>query len=125
MGGVSVYFLNNTTTSVIDYSDIEFISGEYHNKIWNENSNQNVSDTEFVPDMETAVQIASVIFSNKQKQGFFKEYELQQVFYDENDKVWIISFWTPERNGVITLASDFNIAISQKNGEILTIWSRE
>ncbi len=125
MGGGAVYFLNNTTTSVIDYSDIEFISGEYHNKIWNENSNQNVSDTEFVPDMETAVQIASVIFSNKQKQGFFKEYELQQVFYDENDKVWIISFWTPERNGVITLASDFNIAISQKNGEILTIWSRE
>ncbi len=91
LGGVSVYFLNNTTTSVVDYSDIEFISGEYHNKIWNENSNQNVPDAEFVPDIETAVQIASVIFSNKQKQGFFKEYELQQFFYDENDKVWIIS----------------------------------
>lgn len=128
LGGVFVGFFSDIVSNkqnVSNYSDIEFLLGEYHNKTWNKDNNQNVLDTEFVPDMESAVKIASVIFSNKQKQGFFKEYELQQVFYDKNDKVWIIGFWKPEKNGIITVGSDFNIAISQKNGEILKVWSGE
>lgn len=123
-GGTIVYLLNRRIVS--NYSDIEFLSGDYFNKVWNNDNTQNFSDTECVPDMESAVQIANIIFSNKQKQGFFKEYELQQVFYDENDKVWIVSFWTPydEKHGYM-VGADFSIAISQKNGEILKTWVGE
>lgn len=90
LGGVFVGLFNDIVSNkqnVSNYSDIKFLSGEYHNKTWNKDNNQNVLDTECVPDMESAVKIASVIFSNKQKQGFFKEYELQQVFYYKNYKV--------------------------------------
>lgn len=123
-GGATVCLLNGHIVS--NYSDIEFLSGDYFNKVWNNDNDQNVPDTECVPDMESAVQIANIIFSNKQKQGFFKEYELQQVFYDKNDKVWIVSFWTPydEKHGYM-VGADFSIAISQKNGEILKTWVGE
>lgn len=118
-------FSNEQTNS--DYSKIKFLSGEYYNKIWNQDDVQNIFDSNCVPDMESAVQIANVIFYNKQKQGLFKEYKLQSVFYDESDDVWIISFWKPydEKNCLITVGSDFNIAISQRNGEVLTYWVGE
>ena len=132
LGGVFVYLyytLNDDTDAktIRNYSNVKCLSGEYHNKIWNEDNDQNVLDTEFVPDMESAVQIANIIFCNKQKQGLFNGYELQQVFYDEDDSVWIISFWMPfdEKNGVITIGSNFNVAISKKNGEILKVWVEE
>lgn len=118
-------FPNEQTNS--DYSNIDFLSGEYYNKTWNQDNDQNILDSNCVPDIESAVQIANVIFYNKQKQGLFKEYKLQSVFYDESDNVWVISFWKPynEKNGSLTVGSDFNIAISQKNGQVLTYWVGE
>ena len=49
------------------------------------------------------------------------------LYNDESDNVWIISFWKPydEKNCLITVGSDFNIAISQRNGEVLTYWVGE
>lgn len=141
LGGVVVFLISNhysknensiepitenSLEQITDsYLDIKIQSGEYHNKIWNNDNNQNVLDMECVPDKESAIQIANIIFGNKQKQGFFEDYKLQSVFYDVNDLVWVVSFWPSSENGILYAGSDFNIAISKNDAKILSIWCGE
>lgn len=109
-----------------DYSDIEFESGEYFNKMWRKDDDVGVAKTDCVPDMESAIKIANVVFENEQKKGCFKNCELQHVFYDESDCVWVVSYWQSfDDVNLLIDGGDFSVAISQKSGEILKRWAGE
>lgn len=88
--------------------------------MWRKNEEVGVIKTDCAPDMQSAVRIANIAFVNCQQQGRFKNYELQSVFYDESDCVWVVSYWEPIKNA---FGSSVSIAVSQKNGEILKIWA--
>lgn len=72
-----------------------------------------------VPDKETAISIAEILFKNVQKSGACQEYELGMVNYDPEDKVWVLVYFNTAHKG--EQYSDYRIVISQTTGEILTM----
>lgn len=82
---------------------IAYESGIYHNKNWNE--------------------IATVIFNRMRKSNSAQKYVPQSVFYDEQDEIWIVSFW--EGTNGIVLSGDCSIAMQKKDGKVLRIWFGE
>jgi len=99
----------------------EYKSGIYHDKNWNESigSHKGVA----IPDKETALEIAKAIFNGMEKSKDVQEYTPQSVFFDEQDEIWIVSFW--KDTDKITLGGDCSIAMQKKDGKVLRIWYGE
>ena len=104
------------------HSMIEFESGVYWNKNWYEESVLNYTG-EAVPDKETAVKIAQVIFDGMSTSEYAEEYNPQYVFYDAQDEIWIVSFW--DDSDATVLGGNCNIAMQKKDGKVLRIWFGE
>lgn len=100
---------------------IDFKSGNYFNKDWNEASG--TYDKAVVPDKETALKIAEAIFEGMDKSKDIQEYVSQSVFYDEQDEIWIVSFW--KESNEIAIGGDCSIAIKKADGTVLRIWFGE
>jgi len=99
---------------------ISISSGIYQNKNW-ESFEFPISD-ECVPNSDTAISIAQSIMLNFKKEGMFKDYSLQSVFFDTQDKIWIVSFY-PDKKGYA--GSDFHIAIRRDNAQVVKMWVLE
>lgn len=80
-----------------------------------------------VPDMETAVAIASAIFKAMPKSPSTENFTLDCVFYDEENGIWTVSFADPIPADATVVAVGYccSIAIKESNGEVLRIWSGE
>lgn len=78
-------------------------------------------ENDCVPDMETAIAVTSAILETFQKQGYFKDYEAQSVFYDTQDHIWFVTF----AEEALTPGACFTIALRQSNGEVLKMWVGE
>ena len=76
-----------------------------------------------VPNEEVALEIAKEIFDAMEKSDAAQEYVPQSVFYDEQDGIWIVSFW--EETDEITVGGDCSIAIQKSDGRVLRIWFGE
>ena len=76
-----------------------------------------------VPNEEVALEIAKTIFNAMEKSDAAQEYVPQSVFYDEQDEVWIVSFWKETEE--ITVGGDCSIAIQKSDGKVLRIWFGE
>lgn len=100
---------------------VEFESGTYFNKEWSETVGTYTEAV--VPDEKTALEIAKVIFNGMDKSKEVQKYTPQSIFYDEQDKIWIVSFW--ENTNKYTLGGDCSIAIQKVDGKILRIWFGE
>lgn len=100
---------------------IAYESGIYHNKNWNESACTYQSAV--IPDKKTALEIATVIFNRMRKSNSAQKYVPQSVFYDEQDEIWIVSFW--EGTNGIVLSGDCSIAMQKKDGKVLRIWFGE
>lgn len=100
---------------------VKYETGVFQNKNWEEQTGTYQGDA--IPDKKTAVGIATQIFDGMKKSSTSQEYTPQAVFYDEEDDVWIISFWKESER--ITLGGDCNIAIQKKDGRVLRIWFGE
>ena len=101
---------------------VKFESGTYHNKNWSE-SIGTYSRKAVVPDEETALKVAKAIFDGMEKSKAAQKYVPQSVFYDEQDEVWIVSFW--ESSNQYILGGDCSIALQKKDGKVLRIWFGE
>ncbi|MBR5500281.1 MAG: hypothetical protein IKV74_01995 [Clostridia bacterium] len=101
---------------------IKYESGIFYNKNWNE-SIGTYSGKAVIPDEETALKIANAIFDGMEKSKEVQKYVPQSVFYDDQDEVWIVSFW--KSSNQITLGGDCNIALQKKDGRVLRIWFGE
>lgn len=80
-----------------------------------------------VPDMETAVGIASAIFDSMKKSPLTENLTVQGVFYDEENGIWTVSFADPipADATTFTVGGSCAIAIKEINGEVLRIWFGE
>lgn len=107
---------NNTKNDTV-----EFESGNYSDKNWDETVG--TYEKAVVSDKETALEIAKAIFNGMDKSKDAQEYVPQSVFYDEQDEIWIVSFW--KESNEITFGGDCSIAIQKSDGKVLRIWFGE
>lgn len=98
---------------------IKYESGIFYDKNWSE-SIGTYSEKAVIPDEVTALKIAEAIFDGMEKSEDAQEYVPQSVFYDNQDEIWIVSFW--KNSCQITLGGDCNIALQKKDGKVLRIW---
>ncbi len=113
-----------------EHSEVIFESGEYDHKIWETGCDYiNYDDFDCVPDIDTAMEIASIVMcKNCNEKDFFENYKLKYVFYDEIDNVWIIDFFPncdDLKDGQFIVGGDLYIAISRKDARVLAIWGGE
>ena len=101
---------------------IKYESGNFHDKNWSETIGT-YSGKAVIPDEKTALRIAKAIFDGMEKSKAAQKYEPQSVFYDNQDEIWIVSFW--ENTKQPTLGGDCNIALQKKDGKVLRIWFGE
>ena len=102
------------------YDMLEFESGSHFDVNWEEITLTYTKPV--VSDKETAVKIAEAIFSGMEKDEIEKNYVPQYIFFDEQNEIWIVSFW--ENNDVI-IGGSINIAIQKNDGKVLKIWYDE
>ena len=101
---------------------IKYESGVFHDKNWSEDIGTYRGKT-VIPDEETALKIAKAIFDGMEKSKEAQKFVPQSVFYDNQDEIWIVSFW--EKSNQITLGGDCNIALKKTDGKVLRIWFGE
>ena len=101
---------------------IKYESGNFHDKNWSETVGT-YRGKAVIPDEETALKIAEAIFDGMEKSKDTQEYAPQSVFYDNQDEIWIVSFW--KNSNQITIGGECNIAMQKKDGKVLRIWFGE
>ena len=100
---------------------IRFDLGTFFAKNWD--STEGRYEKAAIPNKEIAVEVASAIFEGMEKSKEAQEYVPQCVFYDEQDEVWIVSFWKEHTEN--TVGACCSIAIQKADGKILRIWFGE
>ena len=73
-----------------------------------------------VPDKETALQIADIVFKNLQKGGMYKNYIPIAVDYYVEDELWVVTYAVDLIPGAC-----ISFAIRKQNAEIIAIWVGE
>ena len=104
-----------------DGNDISYETGTYHDKNWEEPLYTYVGDA--IPDKETAIAVTTAIYNSMKKSKREQDWVPQDVFYDEPDGIWIVSFW-PDSD-VPTLGDCWTIAIRKQDGKVMRIWPQE
>ena len=105
---------------------VDFQTGIYDYKNWDETIGTYRGDA--IPNQQVASNVATEIFNGLEKSSKAQKYVLQEVFYDEQDEIWIVAFYEPiEENsdGTYTLGGGCNIALQKKDGKVLRIWFSE
>lgn len=82
-----------------------------------------VHNGDVIPNEECAMAVASSIFNHMEKSANTQNYIPQIVLFDEEDDVWIVSFW--EDSTSMMLGGDCSIALQKKDGKVLSIWYGE
>ena len=100
---------------------IEYDSGSYHDKNWDETIG--TYKEAVISDKDTALAVAQAIYDGMEKSDDADKYTAKYVFYDNQDEIWIVSFW--EDSSSTNLGGDCNIAIRKADGKVLRIWFGE
>lgn len=103
-------------------------SGIYHDKNWDDHTGS--YENNVIPDMETAITVASAIFDAMEKSSAAEKFTPQDVFYDEVDGIWIVSFWESipddtQDSAPVVVGDCCSIAIREADGTVLRIWFGE
>lgn len=100
---------------------VKYEFGKYHEKNWDETVGTYNKDV--IANEKTALDVAKAIFNGMDKSKQAQEYVPQSVFYDEQDEIWIVSFWKDSNEHI--LGGDCSIAIQKRDGKVLRIWFGE
>ena len=107
-----------TNTKKNETDAIDFQSGIYSNKNWDV-KDAGTYEKAVVPDKETAIKIAEAIFDGMEKSKSAERYVPQTIFYDEQDEIWIVSFWEDRPENIA--GADCSIAIRKADGKVMII----
>ena len=99
---------------------VQFEAGSYFDKNWEESIGTYKGAV--IPDKDTAMNVAISIFDGMSKSEEVAEYVVQSIFYDEQDEIWIVSFWKDSEN---IIGGDCSIALQKKDGKVIRIWFGE
>lgn len=113
-----LFFQGHSSENTVG-SPVKYETGVYECKDWDDPVGTFTGDV--MPDAETALRVATIIFSNI-RNASEANHEPLSVFFDEEEEVWIIFFH--ERDSDM-LGGDRNIAIRKQDGKVLRIWSGE
>ena len=107
---------------------VAYESGIYHDKNWDDHTGS--YENNVIPDMETAITVASAIFDAMEKSSAAEKFTPQDVFYDEVDGIWIVSFWESipddtQDSAPVVVGDCCSIAIREADGTVLRIWFGE
>ena len=98
---------------------ITFKTGIYDHKFWKTDKIEDYPGYCVIPDEDAAVKIATAIY----KELPIFAFEAQSVFFDEEDEVWIVSFYPPiPESGPVEIGSCHSIALRKKDGKVLGIF---
>ena len=98
---------------------ISFETGVYDHKFWVTDKIEDYPSYCVIPDEDAAVKIATAIYKELPIYAF----EAQHVFFDEEDDVWIVSFYPPiPDSGPVAIGSCHSIALRKKDGKVLSIF---
>lgn len=115
---------NNVMEGDSENTMIDYESGIFPNKNWEENMGTYYGDV--VSTREVAISIAQAVFNGMEKPDRYSRYAVQAVFFDEMDEIWIVTFWEPwESLDEVVIGDECNIAIQKKDGRVLRIWYEE
>ena len=78
-----------------------------------------------IPNKDKAIKIACSIFENFQKEGEFKNYVVQEVLFDTQEKIWIVSFWAKHDETVIAVGGGLSIVLRADNAQVIKTISGE
>ena len=99
--------------------EITFKTGSYDHKFWETDKIEDYPGYCVIPDEDAAVKIATAIY----KELPIFAFEAQSVFFDEEDEVWIVSFYPPiPDSGPVAIGSCHSIALRKKDGKVLSIF---
>ena len=101
---------------------IKYETGIFHDKNWEEITGT-YKGASIIPNEKVALRVAETIFDGMKKSEAVQDYVAQSVFYDNQDEIWIVTFWN--NSDQTTLGGDCNIAIQKKDGKVLRIWFGE
>lgn len=96
-------------------------TGVYHNKEWSDD--WGTYTAEAIPNVETAISIATALFKNAQSDGVGQNYVLNSVFFDTEDNIWIVTFSQSTDSSID--GGEFNIALDKSSGTVLRMWFAE
>lgn len=116
---------NQKEDDIKEFDTIDYQTGEYDKKDWSETLGT-YTDAPVIPNKETAAKMAQAIFDgmvNKSKEE--QEFVPQHIFYDEQDKVWIVSLWQNRKGKEYVVGGNCCIAMQQQDGKVLRIWFEE
>ena len=112
-------------------SSMEYEVGVYPKEQWDDNT-WIYYEGEMISDTACAVDLAATLFTHLPQDGWTVGYKPQAVFYDDQEKLWIVSFWQDypmwegeEGDITITLMPCLNIALSSKDASVVKIWVEE
>lgn len=119
---IVIYCCSSCANNENESDMIEYESGIYHNKNWSDTAGT-YSGESVIPDEKTALEVAKSIFDGMEKSAEAQEYVPQHVFYDNQDEIWIVSFWKDTDQFI--LGGDCSIAMRKEDGKVLRIWFGE
>lgn len=96
-------------------------TGVYHNKDWSDDWGTYTAAA--IPNVKTAISIASELFQNLQSDGIGQNYVLSSVFFDTEDNIWIITFSQSTDSSID--GGEFNVALDKSSGTVLRMWFAE
>lgn len=74
-----------------------------------------------IPNKETVIQLANCVKKNWEKydNGFSSNYELQYVFYEKKEDIWIVSF---RPNASVPSSEIITMAVNSKDCSVINAW---
>jgi hypothetical protein len=78
-----------------------------------------------IPNEETAVSVATAIFSNIQKQPYYSDLVFNRVYYHAENEAWIVLFSPKAEEGTVTAGGGCTIILRKSDGCVLGIVSGE
>ena len=81
-----------------------------------------IDEIDLVPDKETAISLAELLFETIKKEMNLTNYELKKVFLDTEDKIWLITYYEYHSQQTDYIIGNVCIAIQMSDAKILAIW---
>lgn len=111
------------TESETESYDVAFQTGTYNiEEVYSFLDSENdpgLYKGNMVPDKETAIKVATVIFQAQKDSDFTKDYLPSSVWYDEADHIWIVIFKRSEDIGKSVCGGNYTICIRESDAQVI------
>lgn len=117
------------TESETESYDVAFQTGTYNTEelcsFMDSENAPGLYKGNMIPDKETAIKVATVIFQAQKGSDFTKDYLPSSVWYDEADHIWMVLFRRAEDIGEPVSGGGYTIVLRESDGQVIGFWAGE